>query len=410
MSQSKQLINEFVTSLQGVTDEKTIKKLTVSTWKQLKALIPNENTFRRTRSDLRKAIELAFPVSEVSQPGYYFTAEGKGKKERYQHLSLWYATTNQERWGVVGDSARRQYFANLPGLSETKPETQPETQPQSELQPKPQPQSSTLKLENMTLQNLELDDETQATVQNALNHSGMSLADFIKQACKVYAKTVMGKAKQADSDLTCVPTSELLNNSAYRTLPGRVDELSRRAVQAIMHHNDMSTEKNQKWCITATAINGLTGSKMNLIKLVMEQFNLAISEHNTKHQLNPYDNRGRSQAIDKDIDFSNFPVDKPIATPEVKVKPAVPAVPAAPKEVSAKKTEAASEVKPKEVESKAKVITLPITATTIEIHEQLKANPDRKVRVRDGRKALTYSLSDGKVKLEETGEVENLIV
>lgn len=66
----------------------------------------------------------------------------------------------------------------------------------------------------MTIENLNLDTETHAIVQDALNHSGMSLADFIKQACKVYGKTLVGKATQVN-DLESISTEELLNNKNY---------------------------------------------------------------------------------------------------------------------------------------------------------------------------------------------------
>ncbi|MFL9458039.1 hypothetical protein AB0758_44320 [Tolypothrix bouteillei VB521301_2] len=250
---------------------------------------------------VRKTIKQAFPDNESAKRGYYHTTQGKGQISRYEHLALWYLTSSTERWEIVGDKARTAYFNNLPELPTTQTESQPQEQPQE------QPQPQTTKLEDMTLQQLELDTETQAIVENALNHSGMSLADFIKQACRVYARTVVGKAEQATkTDLESIPTAELLNNSKLRTLPGRAEELAKRAMVAIMHHNDMATEKSQKWCLTGTAINALTGSKMTLIKNVMEQYKVMIDDHNTKHGLNAYDNRGRSTAIERDIDFVNF--------------------------------------------------------------------------------------------------------
>jgi hypothetical protein len=401
--------NQLIVELQGVTDEGTIRELTINAWKELCEIVPNKGTFKRTQAELRKAIKSAFPQSETVKPGYYFATHGKGEGERYEHLALWYATTNEDRWNVIGDVAREAYFANLPELPpkelESKPQSEPQAEPQHKSETKPQTEPLTLK--DMTLQNLELDTETQEVVQNALNHSGMSLADFIKQACKVYAKTVMGKAKQADSDLSGISTAELLNNSTYRTSPGRVEELTNRAIQAIMHHNDMATEKSQKWIISATAINALTGCKMPLIKNVLEQCKLAIDDHHRKHELinkngevDVYHNRGREKPIEEDIKLIETTV-SPEKT-QATVKPIVEATLKSTPETTKQPTS----VKPT---SKPKIITLPVTASTIDIHDNLRANPGYKVRTKDGRKALTYVLNGDKVIIEETGESEALI-
>lgn len=386
--------SELAFKLQNVTDEKVIKALTIEAWKELKQAITNPSTFSsRGLSTARKAIKEVFPDSEKPLPGYYFTNQGKGQVSRYEHLALWYLTANTDRWEITGDKARVAYFEGLPQLL-TQQQTE-QSQPEAQLEPQ-----QTLKLEDMTLQQLKLDTETHQIVQNALNHSGMNLADFIKQACKVYARTVVGKAEQATkSELENIPTTELLNNSKLRTLPGRAEELAKRAIQALMSYNDNCTEKSQKWCITATSINSLTGSKMSLIKNVMEQYKLMIDDHNGKHGLNAYDNRGRSTKIEEDVDFVNFselstpvavaPVTTKVEPTKVEpVKPVTTTKPSLPK---------ATQIK-----------VVPIETSLLEIHEILKANPGFKVRVKDGRKALTYILIPEGIKIEETGEIEKL--
>ncbi|MUG98753.1 hypothetical protein F7734_43260 [Scytonema sp. UIC 10036] len=391
--------SELASKLQNITDEKVIKTSTIEAWKQLKEAITNPSTFSsRGLSNARKAIKEVFPDSETPKQGYYHTTQGKGQTPRYEHLALWYLTANTDRWEITGDKARQSYFENLPKLS-SQTESQPETQPQPEAQPEtqtsPQP---TLKLENMTLQQLELDIETHQIVQDALNHSGMSLADFVKQACKVYARTVIGKAQQATkSELESIPTAELLNNSKLRTLPGRAEELAKRAMVAIMHHNDMATEKSQKWCITATAINKLTGSKIPLINNVMEQYKLMIDDHNAKHGLNPYDNRGRATKIEEDIDFVNFSeTSTPVATAPVTTT------------VEPTKVEPVKPKTTKPLPKATQIKVVPLETSLLDIHEILKANPGSKVRVKDGRKALTYVLIPEGIKIEETGEIEKL--
>ncbi|MUH00830.1 hypothetical protein F7734_54600 [Scytonema sp. UIC 10036] len=398
--------SQLAEKLQGVTDEKKIKALTVKAWKQLREAIRNPSSFSsRGLSGIRKVVKEAFPDSETPKRGYYHTTQGKGQVSRYEHLALWYLTANTDRWEVTGDEARQAYFNNLPELPKFEP--QPETHP--EVQPEAQPEAQTIKLEDMTLQQLELDTETQAIVENALAHSGMSLPDFIKQACRVYARTVVGKAEQANkTDLSSIPTSELLNpvipegkkKSTMATLPGRAEELARRAIVAITHHNDMATEKSQKWCLTGTAINALTGSKMTLIKNVMEQYKTMIDDHNSKHGLNPYDNRGRSTKIEEDIDFVNF-------------SESVAPVTAAPK-TTTPETTAPSAKRPEVKKTKLKIETMPVNSSALEIWEFLQQNPNTKARIKDGRKALHYlPVTDDNgnmtaMQIEETGEVIQL--
>ena len=95
---------------------------------------------------------------------------------------------------------------------------------------------------------LELDTETQQSVLNALENSGKSLASFIQLACKIYANTVNGKHKHADGDLSSAFTSELLDPEVtqYKTHPGKIKELTKRAIKAIQMHNDSCTEDRPK--------------------------------------------------------------------------------------------------------------------------------------------------------------------
>lgn len=384
--------SQLASKLKGITDEKVIKALSIEAWNDLKDKIPNPSTFSsRGLSNARKAVKEVFPDSERPLPGYYFTNQGKGQTPRYEHLALWYLTSNTDRWEIVGDKARQAYVDGLPQLSGHSEQPQPE----------PQPQPQTIKLENMTLQQLELDTETYAIVQDALTHSGMSLADFVRQACKVYGKTLVGKATQVN-DLESISTEELLNNKKLRTLPGRAEELAKRAIQAIMSHNDNATEKSQKWFVSPAAINLLTGSKIPLIKSVFEQFKIAIDDHNIKHQLSPYDHRGTGRNIKTEVSLVNSGEVNLVNLPEATVPEPTTL------ETTVQDT-APVEPKPVTVSSSkqdSKVFIMPLESSTYEIFEKLSANPNHKVRIRDGRKAYTYVLVDANtMEILETGEV-----
>lgn len=317
--------------LQGITEEIEIREITLKYWQVIIEAVPNSNARKRPRTKFVTAIEDKFPISNTFKPGYYRTKTGKGKTDRWEHLALWYATnsTDEKRieGEIIGEEARAEYRKKLPTLPKKPVEQaieqaieqpQPTQSPEAEQVEQPeqpeQPQLTKLKLKDMTLEHLELDTETQEIVSNALAHSGMDLANFIKQACTVYAKTLEGKAKQHDADLSTVPTKELLNvsqvvdgkevRSRYFTHPKRAEELVKRAIAAIQNHNINSPEKEQRWMITQTALQALTGSRPATIKNLLEQYKELIDTHNQKYELNPYDNRkGSDRKIENEINL-----------------------------------------------------------------------------------------------------------
>lgn len=273
--------------LVGVKDEQAIREITLKYWEPIRTAITSDNSIKRPRTAFAKAINEKFPDSNKSKPGYYRT-KSRGKQPHWEHLALWYATTNRQRWNVIGDEAREAYKA---GFELPAPQ-------QSEI-------TVTQSLETMNIAQLELDAQTQADVTAAIAHSGMSLPEFIKKACEVYAKTIVGKLKQAEEDLRAVPTEELMSEK-YKTHPGRAEELTRRAIYALETHNNRSTELNQKWHINQSAIQTLTGSKPATIKKILENYQTRIDDHNAKHQLNPYTNRKSSIKIDQDINLAEL--------------------------------------------------------------------------------------------------------
>lgn len=271
-----ELGQKLVSKLTGLTDKENIKIASIEAFKELETLVP-KGSFGVAFTHARKAIKQSFPDKELDNPGYYWTNSGKGQIQRYEHLALYYFSTKQERWEEVQQTTEQ--------LIETF-----------------QPVQTTL--DDMNISQLQLDADTQAIVEAAIAHSGISLADFVRKACQVYAKTVTGKHGQYESDLTAVPTEELLSSATYRTHPGRAEELTRRAIYALETHNNNCTEKSQKWMITQTAIQSLTGSKPATIKAILERYQTRLDDHNTKHELNPYDNRKPGRKIDDEIDLA----------------------------------------------------------------------------------------------------------
>ena len=280
--------------LQGITEETEIKNTILPIWESFLNAVPNPNSQKRPAKKFREIIKEVFPDKQTAISGYYFTTEGKGKLERFQHIAFWYITNNKERWNVVGDEARKQYFA---GFSSS-PETATEVKPEINI---PTKNTTELTLESMQIETLKLDADTQQKVQDALDYSGMSLADFIQKACTIYATTLTGKAKQFDSDLSGVDTQELLS-AKYKTHPGRAREMVKRAIQAIkIHNSEIVSETGDRWHINQTAIQSLTGSKPQTVKEILADYQDDITSHNENYELTPYLNRKADKRKIEDV-------------------------------------------------------------------------------------------------------------
>ncbi len=308
-NKASEIASKLTAELQNLTDELAIKKITLKYWGEMKKVVSDGN-FSRCRTVFRKAIQAAFPDKNEATPGYYFTKAGKGQVERFEHLALWYGTASEERWNVVGDDARNQYFTGFSPLLETATEVKPKTITEENtvteltvnIPAETKPETATeLTLESMNITTLKLDADTQQKVQDALDYSGMSLADFIQKACTIYATTLTGKAKQFDSDLSEVETQELLS-AKYKTHPGRAREMVKRAIQAIkIHNSEMVSDTADRWHINQTAIQSLTGSKPQTVKEILTDYQDDIDSHNATHELTPYLNRKADKRKIEDV-------------------------------------------------------------------------------------------------------------
>ena len=295
MAKWDELGQELVKKLGSVKKESTIQKLAVAVVDQIREYYQEPNSRKNPLSKVRKAVLAAYPDTETQEhPWQYFTNKGKGNIERYQHLALKYLTLSSEEWDAIGDENRQEWKAQRQAEN-------PELQQEIEAVESTEKQ---IILDDMNISQLQLDADTQAVVEAAIAHSGITLADFVRKACQVYAKTITGKVKQFSEDLTAVSTEELKSDT-YKTHPGRAEELTRRAIYALEIHNNNCTEKSQKWMITQTAIQSLTGSKPATIKAILENYKTRLDDHNAKHDLNAYDNRkGGGRQIDLEIDLA----------------------------------------------------------------------------------------------------------
>jgi hypothetical protein len=181
-----------------------------------------------------------------------------------------------------------------------------ETKPAAQTTPQVEPK--TLTLRDMNISQLELDAETQGIVDQAIQQTGMDLADFVQQALRVYARTVTGKTRKQGENLSHISTLDLLSEDKFRTHPGRVEELTKRVIRAMMIHNDeRAAENDQRWAITQSAITEITGSRADRVKPVVEEFKTMIDDHNAKYGLNNYSNRkGKDRDIKQEINLAEL--------------------------------------------------------------------------------------------------------
>lgn len=294
MQEYTALGKDLVSKLKKVKAEATIKKYCDEVTNSVWASSDNKGTIKNRMVAIRKLVKEAFPdTDEQEHPWQYFTNSGKGNIPRYEHLAFKYLPTADKK--------------QPDQLIEKDTQIQPSQQPakQAKKQPEAQHSQPQATLEDMKIEQLNLDAETQSMVENAIAYSGISLADFIRRACQVYAKTITGKVKLADEDLSAVSTADLLSEK-YKTHPARADELTRRAIYALEAHNNNCTERRQKWHINQTAIQTLTGSKPATIKKILEKYQTRLDDHNAKHELNTYDNRKAWIKIDKAINLVNL--------------------------------------------------------------------------------------------------------
>ncbi|MEL7245006.1 MAG: hypothetical protein AAF063_21750 [Cyanobacteria bacterium J06643_5] len=245
-------------------------------------------------ANVRKIVRESFPV--IKKENYFehkekdshlrfFTNSGKGKVERYEHLAIKYLSSSKNYCDKTGDKNREQW-------NKEQAEKQIDTQ-------------AKINLNDMTLEKLDLDIETKEIAQNAMNQLNISLAELLKRSITFYSKTVVGKAKRNEEDLSHIPTEKLLEDKEYSTHPNRADELTKRAIVAIRkNNNEIATVNNNRWCITQSAIATLTGSKPATIGKTLKQFEGLIDDHNQKYKLNGYSNRkGKDRDILQEIDL-----------------------------------------------------------------------------------------------------------
>jgi len=296
---------EIAVQLEGLTDESAIRDIALATIEKIKAgeELPDkrENAKKGISDEIRKKFPRLKSRSECVKANclecYYHDPASKGEQGEWRHLIFKYLKLDSADYDAIGGESRAQWKAQQQKETE---------QQQQEVRQQAKPVSPVS--EALTIDQFQLDSESQQLVQEAIALSGMTLADFTRQALRVYAKTITGKTRKQSEDLATVPTDKLLNNPTYSTHPGRAEELTKRAIKAIKYYNaNIATEQADRWCITQSAIASLTGSRASTVGKVLEQFKDDIESHNQSYELDNYSNRKRGKpSIEETINLAEL--------------------------------------------------------------------------------------------------------
>lgn len=271
----------LVKKLQVLKDEQQVKSACQRVITEITQSYENSASRKNPLATIRKAVLTAFPDSQKQQHSLqYFTDSGKGKKPRYQHLALKYLTLSQDTWNELGDENRKEW-------------KQQQTDSQQKVR----------LLIDMNKEQTAI--EIPEVAQLAMKELGIEPIELINRALVFYSKSIIGKAKRHEEDLSNVSTEDLLNDKKFSTHPLRASELTKRAVVAIkIHNSQIATENDFRWCITQSTIAVLTGSKPTTIGKTLNEFKQSIDDHNQKYELNGYSNRkGKDRDIRQEIDL-----------------------------------------------------------------------------------------------------------
>lgn len=140
-----------------------------------------------------------------------------------------------------------------------------------------QEQSPTLKSHQRVPDYLQTEsEEIQEMVRAALDFSGMSEDEFVRKAIVSYARNFKPHAKVQVENLS---TSELIGSK----IKGSSEELSKRAIDAIIEYNLSQPERENRYQISVTGIKALTGCRHEIIKQVIEEQETKIHDHHEHH-------------------------------------------------------------------------------------------------------------------------------
>lgn len=104
--------------------------------------------------------------------------------------------------------------------------------------------------------------------------------------------------KTVEKDWESIPSEDLKGKHT----PGSAEEKIRRAVKAIMEHNDYKApSNNERWFLGVRSIQDLSGCNYAPIKKYLDDHKIMIDDHNAKYDLSNQHNKKHKQEISEII-------------------------------------------------------------------------------------------------------------
>jgi hypothetical protein len=272
MKYTPKSIPTFISRLESATSESEIQQACQEIKSAVANRWANESTRRTPMSNIRKAVRDRFPAKPVNNVNneteaefpYYFTASGKGRVKRWEHLAIKHLSEKEYNpktdWSDV----------------EVKPEVE-------EVKP--------VITADVSLESLGLSDEELAAVKQAVGDA--DVGEWVKQAIMQRANAINKLRESLDEDWETIPSETLMNDKKYRTNSGACRELVSRAVRVIKQWN--YDHPSQKWCITNKLISELTGITVKAIAKAVESMD--NDSYNQGQGLEPVINRLTRAAV-----------------------------------------------------------------------------------------------------------------
>jgi hypothetical protein len=142
--------------------------------------------------------------------------------------------------------------------------------------PSHQESKGTATLPAWTLQNLPIDEQTRALLQEGMQAAGTEeVVTFLVEAARKEANLAIGQQKRREQSLyERLPTSQL----SRIKLPEATEERLRRAVYTVMHWNASHSEL-ERWYLNIATLQNLVGGRKPMIKAHLEAHREEIEEH-----------------------------------------------------------------------------------------------------------------------------------
>jgi hypothetical protein len=240
------------------------------------ALIQTHDQPENALKSVSRQVLKAFPRESQPQPNYYYDSGGKGDLPKWRHWIFRTLTLDPVEPQRISEGVSR------PSVQDTQA-SYPVDTPKIPKTPKP---TQPLMADDEITVTIPLNDELKEALRVTIEQTGQTINAIAAKALEGYCKSIAHKSTEP---IETISTQALLTEDRYKTLPGRGEELTKRAIKAMQIYNENAYGDVQPWAITQSAIARLTGAKPTAIKRVLKGFN--SYDYNQGKGIDGYTNR-----------------------------------------------------------------------------------------------------------------------